>query len=101
VAARYLPDTIVNRPKHGFAVPIGRLIRDLFRERVQDTLMSRENPVATWFERPMLERLLSEHMTGRANHGKQLWALQVLFQVLGSSARSVAPAELHAMAADA
>jgi asparagine synthase (glutamine-hydrolysing) len=81
LAARYLPAAIVERKKHGFAVPIGSLIRTLFRERCTDILLSRANPVAEWFERSAIERLLREHLTGRHDHGKKLWALTMLFRV--------------------
>jgi asparagine synthetase B (glutamine-hydrolysing) len=81
VARRYLPPGIVDRKKHGFAVPIGTLIRTLFRERYRDVLLSRANPVADWFERNALEALLHELLTGRHDHGKKLWALYVLFAV--------------------
>jgi asparagine synthase (glutamine-hydrolysing) len=81
LAARYLPAAIVARKKHGFAVPIGALIRDLFWERCADLLLSRSNPVAPWFERAEIERLLQEHRAGRRDHGKKLWALYVLFRV--------------------
>jgi len=76
-----LPSAIVERKKHGFAVPIGALIRTLFRERCSDILLSRTNPVAEWFERPAIERLLREHQSGRHDHGKKLWALTTLFRV--------------------
>jgi asparagine synthase (glutamine-hydrolysing) len=81
VAARHLPATIVHRRKHGFAVPIGALMRDLFRERCRDVLLSRHNRVADWFERARIERLLDEHDSGRADHGKKLWTLYILFAV--------------------
>jgi asparagine synthase (glutamine-hydrolysing) len=81
LAARYLPEAIVNRKKHGFAVPIGALIRTLFWERCADVLLSRANPAAQWFERSAVERLLAEHRSGRQDHGKKLWALYVLFRV--------------------
>jgi asparagine synthase (glutamine-hydrolysing) len=81
LAGRYLPEAIVNRKKHGFAVPIGALIRTLFWERCADVLLSRANPVAQWFERSAIERLLGEHRSGRHDHGKKLWALYVLFRV--------------------
>lgn len=90
LAARYLPEAIVNRKKHGFAVPIGALIRTLFWERCVDLLLSRTNPVAEWFERSAIETLLSEHRTGRRDHGKKLWALYVLFRV--ASPRCASPA---------
>jgi asparagine synthase (glutamine-hydrolysing) len=83
VACRYLPEKIVFRKKHGFAVPIGKLIRTLFWSRCQDVLMSTENPVAAWFNRAKIESLLAEHASGRADHGKKLWALYILFAVAG------------------
>ena len=83
LAARYLPEAIVERKKHGFAVPIGALIRTLFWERCADVLLSRANPVAQWFERSAIERLLGEHRAGRHDHGKKLWALYMLFRVAG------------------
>jgi asparagine synthase (glutamine-hydrolysing) len=83
LACRYLPERIVYRKKHGFAVPIGRLIRTLFWTRCQDVLMSTGNPVGGWFERPAIEALLAEHASGRADHGKKLWALYILFSVAG------------------
>jgi asparagine synthase (glutamine-hydrolysing) len=78
---RYLPPAIVDRKKHGFAVPIGTLIRTLLRERCRDVLLSPGNPVADWFERPALEGLLDDHLAGRHDHGKKLWALYILFAV--------------------
>ena len=81
LAAHYLPMAIVQRKKHGFAVPIGALIRTLFWERCADLLLSRTNPVAQWFERSAIEWLLREHRAGRHDHGKKLWALTMLFRV--------------------
>jgi asparagine synthase (glutamine-hydrolysing) len=81
LARRYLPPAIVGRKKHGFAVPIGALIRTLFRERCRDILLSPANPVADWFERDALEALLDEHLAGGHDHGKKLWALYILFAV--------------------
>jgi asparagine synthase (glutamine-hydrolysing) len=98
LARRYLPPAIVERKKHGFAVPIGALIRTLLRERCRDVLLSRANPVADWFDRAAIEALLAEHDRGRRDHGKALWALYILFCVAG---RPMAPtaAELPAAAA--
>jgi asparagine synthase (glutamine-hydrolysing) len=86
VALRHLPPAIVHRKKHGFAVPIGELIRTPLLARVGDTLLSRRHPLADWFERAVLERLLDEHRRGRRDHGKKLWALYVLFMTAGRPA---------------
>jgi asparagine synthase (glutamine-hydrolysing) len=94
LACRYLPEPIAYRKKHGFAVPIGRLIRTLFRERCRDLLLSTGNPVAQWFERAAIEEMLSEHLSGRTDHGKRLWALYILYCVAerARQRRSAAPA---------
>jgi asparagine synthase (glutamine-hydrolysing) len=83
LASRHLPRAIVERRKHGFAVPIGALIRTFIGERCRDVLLSRTNPVADWFERTAIEALLDEHNRRRHDHGKKLWALYILFCVAG------------------
>ena len=87
LACRYLPERIAYRKKHGFAVPIGSLIRTLFWTQCRDVLMSTSNPVAGWFSRSTIEDLLSEHASGRNDHGKKLWALYILFCTAGRQAR--------------
>jgi asparagine synthase (glutamine-hydrolysing) len=83
LACRHLPQRIAYRKKHGFAVPIGRLIRTLFWTQCEDVLMSTSNPIAGWYKRAAIEALLAEHASGRIDHGKKLWALYILFSVSG------------------
>jgi asparagine synthase (glutamine-hydrolysing) len=88
LARRHLPERIIDRKKHGFALPIGRLIRTLFWTRCQDVLMSRDNAVAGWFRREAIEALLAEHAESYADHGKKLWALYILYSVAGRRRQS-------------
>jgi asparagine synthase (glutamine-hydrolysing) len=99
VACRYLPERIAYRKKHGFAVPIGRLIRTLFWTQCRDVLMSTSNPVAEWFSRSIIEELLSDHASGRNDHGKKLWALYVLFCVAGRQTKRRSTGQPAALAA--
>src|SRR5262249_34836575 len=87
LACRYLPRQIAYRKKHGFAVPIGDMIRTLFWHQCRDVLLSTSNPVALWFQRATIEALLNEHASGRFDHGKKLWALYILFCVVGRQRR--------------
>jgi asparagine synthase (glutamine-hydrolysing) len=93
VARRYLPDSIINRRKHGFAVPIGELIRGVLRDRVGDTLRSRSNPAAAWFDRDFIDNLLAQHVSGRHDHGKKLWALFILYTVARQPSPAITGAE--------
>jgi asparagine synthase (glutamine-hydrolysing) len=99
LACRYLPQRIAYRKKHGFAVPIGSLIRTLFWTQCQDVLMSTGNPVAGWFNRSNIEQLLEEHAAGRVDHGKKLWALYILFCVAGRPAKRHSAPQPAALAA--
>ncbi len=94
VAENHLPAAIVHRRKHGFAVPIGGLLRGALRERCADTLRSRDNPISTWFNHDMMGRLLDAHLAGRADHGKKLWSLFVLHLVTGQPAGQDRAAEV-------
>jgi asparagine synthase (glutamine-hydrolysing) len=89
LAMRYLPEPIVNRKKHGFAVPIGRFMRDLFWERCRDVLLSKNNPISDWFDYAAIQTLIDEHQTGRYDHGKKLWSLYILFSVAALRRRTM------------
>lgn len=80
LAARYLPDDVVARRKHGFAIPVSGLMRGPLRDRVSDVLLDTTNPIAGLFDRTEIERLLSAHMERREDHRKRLWSLYCLFR---------------------
>ncbi len=79
LAARHVPRAVVYRPKHGFAPPLSRLLRGPLMQPVRDILLDPGNPMAGWFRRERIERLLDEHFRGAADHRKKLWSLYVLF----------------------
>ena len=57
LALRHIPREIVEQPKHGFAVPLARLLRGPLRERVADVILASNGPLADWFRRETIERL--------------------------------------------
>lgn len=77
LAVRHIPREIVERKKHGFAVPLARLLRGCLREPVGAALLDRASPLNEWFERREIERLWSAHQQG-ADHRKKLWTLYTL-----------------------
>jgi len=89
LASRYIPARLVHRKKHGFALPLAGLLRDGFCEQVCDTLLG-TNPVAEWFERRSIEKLLNEHLLGRRDNSKKLWSLFILFCV-AANGRAASP----------
>lgn len=78
VAARRLPSRMVHRRKRGLSVPVGTWINEGLRAEV-DRLFSRDRLEAVGYSNAgALGRLLFEHRSGRANHGRALWAVLIL-----------------------
>lgn len=80
VAGRYLPRALTERAKHGFAPPMARMLRGPLRPAVEAEILAADNPLAPWFDRARLARLVAGHMAGRADHRKKIWNLFQLFR---------------------
>jgi asparagine synthase (glutamine-hydrolysing) len=81
IARRHLPAAIVDRPKMGFAIPIGEWFREdhaglgtLLRDHLEGPDAFGPVPVRPAAAR----RLLDEHMGGVADHGQRLFTLLTL-----------------------
>jgi asparagine synthase (glutamine-hydrolysing) len=77
VAARMLPPALVDRPKQGFAVPLGTWFRGGLRTLFADTLLSRSALERGYFDPRFIRRLVDEHLRGRRDHTLRLWQLVV------------------------
>lgn len=72
-----LPDVIIDRPKHGFGVPLGAWLRQDMSP-VRDVLLSPEARGRGLLNMQAVEGLIREHEDGRRDHGQRLWALLTL-----------------------
>jgi asparagine synthase (glutamine-hydrolysing) len=74
-AARpWLPDGILDRPKQGFAVPIGRWLREDLSRLPEDVLLDPRTTERGLFDTAGVQRLIDEHRAGRPRE-QRLWAL--------------------------
>ncbi len=73
-----VPASIVRRPKKGFGAPVGQWLRGPLRTLLTDTLSPHRIARAGWFHAPTVGRWIDEHLAGRADHRKALYALLVL-----------------------
>ncbi len=72
-----VPPDLIDRPKQGFAMPLGSWFRRELRELLLDTLDPRS--LAGGVLRPgAVGRLVNEHLAGRHDHGRPLFALLML-----------------------
>jgi len=78
IARRYLPQTVVGRPKQGFGVPVQEWINLQLKDRMQEVLSDVQTTQRGYFERSYVDVLLDEHRRGRRDHSSKLWALMML-----------------------
>ncbi|HET6248781.1 MAG TPA: asparagine synthase (glutamine-hydrolyzing) [Tepidisphaeraceae bacterium] len=73
-----LPAWVFKRRKMGFAVPIGDWFRGELRPMLRDHLFAGDSFASAHFNRPVVERLVDEHESGRVDHSQRLYALLML-----------------------
>jgi asparagine synthase (glutamine-hydrolysing) len=72
-----LPPGIATRPKKGFGIPVAEWFKGDLRDALQDELSPERIRRQGLFESAEVQRLLSEHLSGRRDHRKALWTLFV------------------------
>jgi len=72
--APWLPDSLVNRGKQGFGVPLASWLRADLRELSRDVLTDATARSRGFFRPAAVCRLLAEHEQG-LDHSTRIWAL--------------------------
>jgi asparagine synthase (glutamine-hydrolysing) len=76
--AEDLPDEVASRGKSGFGVPLGDWFRNELRDLAGDILLDPRARGRRQLRPKTVERLLSDHVSGRADHAHGLWCLLML-----------------------
>jgi asparagine synthase (glutamine-hydrolysing) len=76
LAREYLPDDIVDRPKMGFGVPLGRWLTHELHDLVHDLLLSGRLQERGYFDHTYVAGLLKGNIEGRSS--SQVWNLLML-----------------------
>jgi asparagine synthase (glutamine-hydrolysing) len=102
-----VPSRVLEHPKQGFGVPLGRWFREDLRYRL-NALLQPGARIAPYVDHRAVARLVSEHESARRDHSHLLWRLLALEIWLGAldegrlaHASPLAPAVRHYEAATA
>jgi asparagine synthase (glutamine-hydrolysing) len=96
-----LPEAVLRRRKSGFSVPIAAWLRGDLRPLMNDLLTESRLRDQGLFDPATVQRLLREHASVTADHGRSLWAL-LMFQIwFDRFARAEGPAAGGGMRASA
>jgi asparagine synthase (glutamine-hydrolysing) len=75
VLYRSVPEGLVNRPKMGFAVPIGQWLRGPLREWAEELLRPSALAIEGLLDGNRVQGAWREHLSGRRNLGEELWTI--------------------------
>jgi asparagine synthase (glutamine-hydrolysing) len=85
VARKFIPASIIDRPKQGFAIPLGDWFRDNYgglRDLYLDLVINASDPfpeklLGLTINRQYVKQLTDEHMTAKRDHAQRLYLLLV------------------------
>src|SRR5216683_7088803 len=72
-----LPDSILNRPKKGFGIPVADWFRGPLKEQMLSVLSPERIARKGFFDGAAVAALVGDHLAGRRDNRKQLWTLFV------------------------
>ncbi|HEX6315042.1 MAG TPA: asparagine synthase (glutamine-hydrolyzing), partial [Gemmatimonadaceae bacterium] len=72
-----VPDTVLTKPKQGFAVPLPAWFRGPLRYRI-DALAAPDAAIQRWLDPVAVRRIIDEHLSNRRDHGGTIWRLVTL-----------------------
>jgi asparagine synthase (glutamine-hydrolysing) len=95
VLRRYVPDTLFNRPKAGFNVPIGTWLAGPLRDWAEDLFTTSRSVNDGLIDHARVASIWREHLTGRRDRGCELWAVLMLQAWLAAAGNRAGPSRLH------
>lgn len=90
---RYVPEQLIDRPKHGFDVPIAVWLRGPLRIWASDLIADMRLSGDGIFDFTKVETCWRDHMDGRQDHSRDLWAALMFQAWRNETTRPSAPAK--------
>lgn len=72
---RYVPSSLMDRPKTGFSIPIEEWLRRPLRDWAQSLLAPERIRASGYFDSDVVTRMWTEHLSGRRNWQTRLWSV--------------------------
>ena len=79
VLYKYVPKELIERPKAGFAIPIGQWLRGPLREWAENLLSAQRLQTEGFLRPEPIRQAWAEHLCGKRDHTAKLWSV-LMFQ---------------------
>ena len=79
VLYRHLPKELIERPKMGFAVPVGDWIKGSLREWTEELISKKRIEQEGYFDTHLVREMWKQHLSGKFNRTHELWNI-IAFQ---------------------
>jgi asparagine synthase (glutamine-hydrolysing) len=99
VLRRYVPDTLVDRPKHGFDLPIGPWLSGPLRDWAEDLLAPHRLREQGFLDPARVGAAWQRHLSGRPDGAQGLWAALMVSAWLAEPVAGARRTAVPAMAA--
>jgi asparagine synthase (glutamine-hydrolysing) len=89
VLYKYVPKEMIDRPKAGFAIPVGQWLRGPLKDWAEALLDEKRLEVEGYFYSKPIRDKWKQHLSGRYDHTASLWAVLMFQSWLESTCRKV------------
>jgi len=79
VLSRYVPNSLVDRPKKGFSIPLDNWLRGPLRQWAEELISEQRLRSEGFFNPQPIRRAWQQHLAGKANNAHHLWSI-LMFQ---------------------
>jgi asparagine synthase (glutamine-hydrolysing) len=77
---KFIPKQLLDRPKMGFGIPVGKWIAEELRDWAEELLSERSLAQTNVFDSKRVRKIWHWHLTGRFNYTDSLWAILIFQQ---------------------
>lgn len=89
VLYKYVPKELIDRPKAGFAIPVGQWLRGPLKDWAEALLDEKRLEVEGYFYAKPIRDKWTQHLSGRYDHTASLWAVLMFQSWLEMTCRKV------------
>jgi len=79
ILSKYIPNTLIERPKMGFSVPLGEWLREELRDWAETFLSKNALNQTGFLNAPYIHQKWEDHLSNKVNWQHQLWGI-LMFQ---------------------